>query len=694
MKLRWIFALCAILIVAEHNDVKAQSHPSIKVKASVYEDSIILRWAPSSALAWQLLNKYGYRIERYTIVRDSSVLADKPIKNLTEIPLKPHNPTEWEKYVDTDDYVAIAAQAIFGETFDLSNNASQDIAQIVQKSKELDLRFSFTSLAADLSPNAAHLSALRFVDRDVKHNEKYLYRVYSMVPEKILNVDFGFVYKGGDERNVLPVPAAPQVQLGNEVALVKWSNANLKDVYTGYYVERSIDGGQSFKRLTKSPVVATSMESDVNDDFEFTKIDSTLTGILYYYRIIGITSFGEHGPPSGNATWLNEKPLKPVPAIISTVVIDNASVKISWSFSNAAENEIEGFEIQRKNKVEADFDVINKVPVFASVREFIDDNPKSTNYYRLAAFTKGGQRTYSFPQLVQLVDSIPPAAPLGLKAITDSTGIIKLQWEKNLESDLLGYRVYRSNFKNSEFSQITISPIIFNNFIDTINIKSLSTHMWYKVVAIDNRFNTSLFSDVIQVERPDIIPPVAPVIKGVKAKDGGVEIKWIKSSSSDVVEHQIYRKHQYSSSWNILKRIPVSDTTSVFFDAINGKHTYQYSILAVDKTFLKSLMCKPVWGTPLVNSKKAIIEKFTGVPDRANKRVVLSWSYKEPKVTKFSIYRIANGESLMLYKTVNGSTTSFTDSNIAINSSYGYRVKAIFIDGNESEFSNEVIINY
>src|SRR5688500_17229707 len=118
-----------------------QEH-AIKVISRASADSIVLRWAPLTPLAWQQLNKYGNRIERYTIVRDSSIVETKALKAIGPQPVKPQAQASWERSMDNNDFVAIAAQAIFGESFEVTKNTSS-LVDIVNQSRELESRFSY-----------------------------------------------------------------------------------------------------------------------------------------------------------------------------------------------------------------------------------------------------------------------------------------------------------------------------------------------------------------------------------------------------------------------------------------------------------------------------------------------------------------------------------------------------------------------
>src|SRR5690606_22250104 len=90
---------------------------SLKMIGRAYPDSICLRWAPPTPVSWKLLNQYGYRLERYTIMRDSVILTEKPRVIIKDVIL-PMADVAWQKHIESDDNVAIAAQAIFGKDFE------------------------------------------------------------------------------------------------------------------------------------------------------------------------------------------------------------------------------------------------------------------------------------------------------------------------------------------------------------------------------------------------------------------------------------------------------------------------------------------------------------------------------------------------------------------------------------------------
>lgn len=54
---------------ARRNDARPEPRPAIGVIARCHGDSVILRWAPTTPVAWQVGNAAGYVVERYQLTR-------------------------------------------------------------------------------------------------------------------------------------------------------------------------------------------------------------------------------------------------------------------------------------------------------------------------------------------------------------------------------------------------------------------------------------------------------------------------------------------------------------------------------------------------------------------------------------------------------------------------------------------------
>lgn len=677
-----ILAIIAILPVM----VAAQEvgHSQLKLLSQSYGDSIVLRWAPTTPLAWRLLNRYGYRLERFTIVRDSIVLSIKETVSLHREPLMPAKQEAWEKYTDTNDYVAVAAQAIFGDEFQVSKGNDLSIGEVATKANELESRYSYTLFAADMSSVAATLSALRWVDKNVDKRERYLYRVYSQVPMDILKIDFGYVYQDAKRISILPQPPQPNVVAEDRVVRIEWDPAQLSDFYTGYYLEKSLNGGKDFTAVNKFPLVG------ILTDAGYQKIvvtDSVENSWELNYRLRGTNPFADKGPYSPVIKVSGKEGIKSPVVITKAFVTEVNTVKIQWQVREE-DRLIERFEIERAPKESGPYRVIYETK--PGDREMEDKIPLTTSYYRVAMVGKSRDRLVTYPYLIQLADSIPPAVPAEISGIASTDGIVTLGWRSNNEPDLQGYQVYRSEFKNAEFSLVSKNLVAENKFIDSLQIQSTGKQVYYKVKAVDIRFNTSDFSDEVKVLRPDRTPPAAPVIEALRVDGTSVHVCWKNSSSNDVVAHSVFRQVA-GRPWELVRRVPVADSSCVK-DASIISGSYRYKIEAKDTTGLTSESSIGQLTVKLAGNAKTK-PLLRGLVDREVKQVKLSWVLKSTDVTKYLIYRASNDSPLSLYSSTNG-VAEFVDNKVVINTTYKYVVKAIFRDGHESLFSDLVAVKF
>jgi hypothetical protein len=85
-------------------------------------------------------------------------------------------------------------------------------------------------------------------------------------------------------------------------------------------------------------------------------------------------------------------------------------------------------------------------------------------------------------------DTTPPAAPTGLVA-TSGNGSVSLDWNNNTESDLAGYRVYRSTTSGSGYVEISTGLVLTSAYVDTAVVNG--TTYYYVVRAADTSGNLS-----------------------------------------------------------------------------------------------------------------------------------------------------------------------------------------------------------
>lgn len=681
--------LTICLLQANAQNVK-EKKPAVEVIGRADKHQITLRWAPNEPYAWRTSMTYGFAVERYTIMRDS-VLLTRPEKGEVRT-IKPWALADWKQLTEEDDYGAIAAQAIYGETFEVTEDFTSDITQVINKVHEIENRFSFALFAADHSPKVAEASGLWYVDKNVKSNERYLYRVYSLTPKAKVKIDTGYVYIGVNDFEPLPVIQQVETTLSEKSVIVSWPGRDYSHHYNSYIVERSDDGGATYHSIAEVPIINTT--ADGNSEFMFKTDSITVYDKKFYYRVKGINAFGETGPNSAPVSVEAHPLLKFMPRINRTRLNPNGTITVGWEFSDDGQKQITGFKLLRSDQARGHYKEIQQ-DISAQTREVFDRSPANSNYYVIAAYDRYGNESRSYPVLEMLNDSIPPSQPVQLIGKIDTLGIVTLRWKENTEPDINGYRVYRANFEDQEFLQITRTPVSAASYTDTVVLNTLTRKIFYKVVAIDKRFNPSEFSTSVAIERPDVIPPASPSFNTVTLVKNGIAMAWNNSPSDDVSKEVLYRKSSKDKGWIPIKIFHTSDSVHVFVDSLVQNHElYAYTLIAVDKQGLESVPSKPVTQKVSLKKNYAKVEYVNSKVNRQEKFIELQWTYSED-VSGFRIYRGVRGGAISLYKVLgNTKALNFKDKDLVINTHYTYKIQAEFKDGALSPLSDELNVNY
>jgi predicted small lipoprotein YifL len=97
------------------------------------------------------------------------------------------------------------------------------------------------------------------------------------------------------------------------------------------------------------------------------------------------------------------------------------------------------------------------------------------------------------PACVTPIDTFPPAAPRGLRAV-GTEGAISLIWDANAEADLGGYLVMRGESPES-MKPVTRSAVQDTTFRDTV---PAGVRFFYAIVAVDKAGNRSKASEAVE----------------------------------------------------------------------------------------------------------------------------------------------------------------------------------------------------
>lgn len=146
-----------------------------------------------------------------------------------------------------------------------------------------------------------------------------------------------------------------------------------------------------------------------------------------------------------------------------------------------------------------------------SVTEYQDtgfDFGKTYAYVVRSVVSAGGatlESADSLPSILTPKDTFSPAAPLDLVTAVlaggpSGTFVVDLSWSINLETDVAGYRVYRSEGQETQGQLLTPVLLPTPAYRDTSVVKGRS--YWYTVTAVDRAGNESSPSAAVLAELP------------------------------------------------------------------------------------------------------------------------------------------------------------------------------------------------
>ena len=672
--------LMPLLLLAQPSPKKA---PTVRMigRADSTKGAIYLRWAPATANSWKINNKYGFLLERYTVIRNKQMLPVPEKLVLSPTPIKPRALEEWETLAKKDNNAAVIAQALYGSDFDVSIN-DKGATKVLAQSQELEQRFSFSLYAADNSFEGAVMAGWGFVDKNVKPDEKYLYRLKPAAPSKLLAPDSVGVFISPAEYEPLPAMQEVIARFGNKGVMLNWDIQMLSQYFASYYVEKSDDGGASFKKVNGLPV--SNFDNGTGKQTRMYFMDSLKeNGKEYLYRVVGVNPFGQSGPPSTIIKGIGREMLTTVPNIRNAYVDKKGVLQVNWIFDEKGNNAIRGFQLKRADNIKGPYDKFGDTLAVTSRTAALKKELAASNYFTITALAKEGEGSTSFPVLVQPEDSMPPAIPVGVKAVIDTNGIVTITWDRNTEKDLMGYKVFRAQKKGEELVPLVDSIWYGTTFRDTLSLKLLNKRSYYAVTSLDTRFNQSAKSPLIEVKKPEVIPPSPAVISKFKVEGTNVTINWISSSDSDVVSHALYRKMPGDTSKPIVVSTFQGRDTMTYTDkGLRGGKTYIYYVVAKSEGGLTTPSEElTVMTATQSNGDDAQITRMYAYTQPEKRRIEITWDHTLQQVAELQVYRAESDKQLVLWKVLPAGDKGIYDTNVQPNTKYQYGVMAVFTSG-------------
>ena len=646
----------------------------------------------------QVLNfgiKNGFVIERadITVLPEGIDDVNKlPFEKITQT--KPFSDAQWNELMtksNADVKKNVELSKDFYNSMDKTKggkfNFEEGIKDMAEQKNTEDFEYLIVVMNAIKCKECADALGLAFTDETAQPNKIYIYRVKingEFKNYQIASNPFSIETKQEKATELRKIYVKP----GDKELSFMWDE---NDMVSGTIVERKNPFTGNWEFITTAP------EYNINEGQRKGYFDTKLTNYkTYEYRFYGDNPFGER-VLFGTAKGMPRDLTPPqTPIFIAAKHSKPNEISIKWDVQKPIDGDLKGFLVARGDSNNGKFVIIHDKLLPKETRSYIDTKFKKdeTNYYVIQAVDTSGNVSSTIPAFVTIIDSIPPAKPKFLSGKIDSLGVVTLEIDKNKEKDLMGYRLFRANSAEHEFSVIregfnpndTIEKPVQLIFTDTVTLNSLTPYIYYRVKALDQNFNQSEFSDILKIKRPDIIPPTTPVFKNIIAREKEIELQFALSKSEDVEQQYIYRKTNLDAAWEILATLK-NDQTNYIDKNVKPDIRYYYSLRAKDDSNLYSKYAVSVYGNLYDNGVRPSVENLT--IKKVENKVVLNWSYKAMNEnTFFVIYKSNSKGSLKQYK--NTAKLTFEEK---FDNKSSYAVKVFTKDGGQSAMSKTVFLN-
>lgn len=572
----FLFAICFVSVVTYGQDTLQLTHSKIQLLAKHHGDKVTLRWAPTDAKWWFYGIQEGYTVARREVSDPNSeyvVLQD------TVLPWSGEVMEQW--YIDhpEDEALILPLQTIHRD-WENTRMESADFEDLYERSLFFEQRFQTTILAADVYPIVANAAGLQFVDTTIDPDKVYSYRV------RFNWGGYHEAYRVVQQWQIIDKPILHEVVEREDAITISWDRKLHGQAYTAYYIERSLDGKQ-FTRLNEYPFVH-GVADDVPDQTYILYTDKVENYQLYYYRIIGIDPFGEESEPS-EAMLAQGKDRTPPDVVVPVVQISESggANKVIWSHDPL--DELSQAVIYKK-----DYSMVPIVVYDSGLeRDFsfeVEDNnvmEGMTDYFLVLVDTAGNYAQSTRASLYRK-DNTPPGPPLNLQAQVDTVGRIILTWDQGPDNDVIGYYIFTADREADNFIKLNQKKYPYRIYQDSVNMTLLTPKRYYKVAAIDKGGNIGAYSEVLEVDRPDKIPPAPCLFYDYRVDSAGVFLGLIPSSSRDVVAYRIYRKAESESDFTVIQTFDRNPPQIFLDDKVAPDTKYIYKWIAVDHGQLES----------------------------------------------------------------------------------------------------------
>jgi uncharacterized protein len=666
----FIVAILIFPIAIHAQNKKSKFEAYLKGIYNIKPNKISLRWNISDYNRMQYLAETGVVIDR--LILDATKKETKAWERITATPIKAYSKEQLLKGMAAKDTgMAVIHKCLYEKT---SFPKVSFIEDMQNQNMDAQNKYFLMALFASKKPSTAAAAGLGYDDMiTVDSTKSYVYRISLAVEDKVTAAAFVYVY--GKALNDTKTFQGLYAQGNDKSITIKWK-ADITNDYNGYWIERSKNNGP-YERLNN--VLYVSSYDSTNNNQSYT--DSVANYTNYTYRLIALNSFGE-SIYSNVTEKTMAKDLTPPDETFLKAELKNDDIILNWK--KPANKDLLGYYIMYGKKINGTDSLVTKEFIKANTTDYTFKKPSNfkSAYFRVMALDTAKNYSFSNSSYVFVVDNTPPKPPVGLTGKINEKGIATLTWPVDSTDNLMGYKVFFANQDDHDFTAVS-GIIEAYQFTDTVQLRTLSPYIYYKVVAVDQNYNHSDFSQVLKLKRPDKIPPTEPVILDYKVSNTTIQFNWTPVSKEDLQHYKVMRRKAGDKNWNMLK----TTKNVAYIDTAAGENKeWEYTVIAVDDANLESTPAFPLAVKNGSKLKTENVKPYKIIVNKEKNETVLQWKKSNYPVTRTIIYKKVN-EDYISVTSVTADALQFKISQKEKEQKFA--IKFMYADGTESDIYYE-----
>lgn len=425
---------------------------------------------------------------------------------------------------------------------------------------------------------------------------------------------------------------------------------------TGFAIERKIGSGGTYSRIYTTAANATS----------YTNTGLT-QGTEYYYRIQAVsgTNYSSYSNEVSAVTLsLN------APSGLTATAIAATQISLTWTDNSGDET---GFKIERKIGAAGAYSQIATVGSNVTTYTSTGLTQNTEYYYRVRSYNGSNNSPYSNEAGAT---TLTLAAPSGLYISGISYTQMTLAWTDN-SNDETGFAIERKTGAAGTYSQIGTVGASVTSYTSTGLAQN--TEYYYRIRAYSGS-NYSPYSNEVNDSTLTLIPPSELTADPLSSSE--IKLTW-KDNSTDEIYFYIEYKIGESGSYTVLTNLSANVTTYTH-TGLKQETTYYYRVRAYNS-----------YGYSQYSNEATATTLTLGVPSNLTAAVLSSteikliWKDNSTEETQFYIeYKVGESGVYSALTSVTANTTSYIHTNLTLNTTYYYQVRA-YSAGGYSAYSNE-----